>query len=193
MKKTGLYFGSFNPIHNGHLALGHYFLKNSPLDEIRFIISPQNPLKRNQNLLPEKARLEMVRCAIEELAGFSYSTIEFELSKPNYTYDTLKFITQKEPLTTFSLLMGEDNLSFFHQWKNYTEILELVTLYIYPRANSEPAVDAFSNHPKIKWFKAPILDFSATDIRERIHLGKTIAHLIPDAVRKEIQAKQYYS
>ena len=192
MKKIGLYFGTFNPIHNGHLALGQYFLKNSDLEEICFIISPQNPFKINQNLLHEKSRLEMVRSALKKSKGFSYSTIEFELPKPNYTYSTLKYLVQNAPTTDFALLMGEDNLAFFHQWKNYTEILELVTLYVYPRAESENTAESILNHPKIKRFEAPKLDCTSTEIRKRLSQGKSIKNLVPEAVFKEIQAKGYY-
>ena len=192
MKQIGLYFGSFNPIHNGHLALGHYFLENTPLEEICFIISPQSPFKFNQSLLAEKNRCELVRIAIDKLEGFSYSTIEFELPKPNYTYDTIRHFIKKQPSDKFTLLMGEDNLAFFNQWKNYKEILDLVPLYIYPRTDSEAVPKFFSNHPKIKLFNGPKFDIDSTEIRSRLSKGQPIGEFVPDAVVEEIQNNNYY-
>ncbi len=192
MKKVGLYFGTFNPIHKGHLALGNYFLKHTDLEEIRFIVSPQNPFKTDQELLAEHHRLEMVRLAIEKLPQLNCSDVEFSLPKPSYTTDTLKHLIEKEPGVSFVLLMGEDNMVHFEQWKDYQTLLMLVELYVYPRKHGNNISEVFLNHPKIQWTAAPHIPISATEIREGIKRGKNMSDWVPQACWNYLTTKKLY-
>ena len=133
MKKVGLYFGSFNPIHNGHLALGNYFARHTDLNEVWFVVSPQNPFKVGDVILEDHHRLEMVRLALEDQTNLFISDIEFSLSKPSYTINTIEHLVKINPKKQFVLLMGEDNLIHFQEWKKNQQILALVQAYVYPR------------------------------------------------------------
>lgn len=188
--KIGLFFGSFNPIHNGHLALADYFIKNTDLDQIWFVVTPHNPLKPKATLLNDYKRLELVQLAIEDYPKFRASKIEFNLPQPNYTIHTLAHLKEKYPTHQFVLILGEDNLANFDKWKNHEVILEQYELYVYPR----PGVEAkkFKNHPHVKMVDAPNMDVSSTFIRESIRNKKTVENLLPEKVWQYIDDYHLY-
>ncbi|MDR1006510.1 MAG: nicotinate-nucleotide adenylyltransferase [Bacteroidales bacterium] len=190
IKKTGLYFGSFNPIHNGHLILAEHILQNSDLSQIWFVVSPQNPLKNRASLLDNRNRLAMVRLAIDDNEGFLASDIEFSLPQPSYTINTLVYLSEKYPLREFSLILGEDNLENFNKWRNYTTILEYYKLYIYPRRAAKPS--PLAENRNVIMIDAPQIDISSSFIRENIKSGKSIRYLVPEKVRLEIEKGGYY-
>ncbi len=188
--KIGLFFGSFNPIHVGHLIIANSMAQNTDLHEVWFVVSPQNPFKKNKSLLHEFDRLSMVEKAIADNFKLKVSDVEFNLPKPSYTIDTLSVLAEKYPQHEFVLIMGEDNLVQFENWKNYDKILDYYQLYIYPRPNTPPHL--FSNHPKISRVEAPLLDISATFIRNLLKTGKSIRYLVPDEVATYIEWKKFY-
>jgi nicotinate-nucleotide adenylyltransferase len=190
MTKTGLFFGSFNPIHTGHLIIANTMLENTDLDQVWFVVSPQNPLKKSKSLLHEFDRYEIVQRAINDNYNFKVCDAEFHLPRPSYTIDTLTYLQEKYKEHEFVLIIGEDNLIQFPQWKNYEKILEYFSLYVYPRPCSEP--DELKNHPKVKMVSAPVLDISATYIRECVKNKKSIKYLVPEAVESYISEKGFY-
>lgn len=188
--KIGLFFGSFNPIHNGHLKLADYFIKHTDLDQIWLVVSPHNPLKPKSTLLNDYKRLELVQLAIEDYPKFRASTIEFDLVQPNYTIHTLAHLKEKYPQHQFVLILGEDNLSNFDKWKNYQVILEQYELYVYPRHGIEAT--KFKDHPHIKMVDAPNMDVSSTFIRESIRNKKKVSNLLPEKVWQYIEDYHLY-
>jgi nicotinate-nucleotide adenylyltransferase len=188
--KIGLYFGSFNPIHIGHIILANHFAENSDLDKIWFVVSPQNPFKKKANLLEDYHRLEMVEMAIEPFDKLAVSSVEFSLPKPSYTIDTLTVLQEKYPKHEFSILMGGDNLNHFHKWKNYEQILEYYSVYVYPRTTGEPT--ELEKHPKITLIKAPKIELSSTFIRNSIAQGKDVRALLPHTIWKHIDDMNFY-
>lgn len=179
---VGLFFGSFNPIHQGHLILAQTALNETDLDYVWFVISPQNPFKKKKNLLNEYDRLKMVDLAIEGNSRLLASNIEFSLPKPSFTIDTLTHLRDKYRTYNFGIMMGQDNLQYFHKWKNYEAILKYYPIYVYPR--SEAAASQFDDHPQVKIFQAPLLDISATYIRENIQADKSVQYLVPEKVNE---------
>ena len=184
MKKVGLYFGTFNPIHIGHLIIANHMAEFSDLDEVWFVITPQSPFKVKKSLLDNHHRLRMVEEAIEDnYPKLKASTIEFNLPQPNYTVDTLVHLGEKYgDKYHFSLMMGEDNLKSFHKWKNYEVILEHHDVYVYPRISEGEVNHQFLNHPKVHRVAAPIVEISSTFIRKNHKLGKNIKPLLPPKV-----------
>ena len=193
MKKVGLFFGTFDPIHNGHLTLANHFASESDLDSVWFVITPQNPFKLNFKMLPNENRLELVRLAIKGSTKLDVSTVEFDLPTPNYTYDTLTHLENKYPEIQFALLMGEDNMVTFQKWKQYQSILDRFELYVYPRKTQYSIPVEFKKHPKIKWTEAPLVEITSTDIRNRIQQGKEIKSNLPIEVWNCILKKGFYS
>lgn len=191
-KEVGLFFGSFNPIHTGHLIIGNHLVEHSTINELWFVVTPQNPFKKKQSLLDNHHRLEMVFRALEGYEKMCASDIEFRLPQPNYTIHTLAYLEEKHPNTAFSLIMGEDNLKNFHKWKNYEQILERYTTYVYPRISQGTIPEQFMNHPKIKKIDAPIIEISATFIRNEIKTGKNIKPLLDDRVWEYIDQMNFY-
>lgn len=192
MKKRniGLYFGSFNPIHIGHLIIAEYMIENSDLDEIWFVVSPSNPLKKKESLLDERQRLYMVNIAIEDDARFRSSDIEFKLPYPSYTCVTLAHLTERYPEKNFSLIMGEDNLENIEKWKNYEFILANFHIYTYPRADYN--CEKYKNHPSVTFVDAPIIGISATMIRQSIKAQKKVLYLLPSKVEQLIDEMGFY-
>ncbi len=188
--KVGLLFGSFNPIHIGHLILANFMATNTDLDTVWLVVSPQNPFKPSNTLLHEFDRLHMVSLAIADNPNLGVSNIEFSMPKPSYTIDTLTYLQEKYPSYEFVLIMGEDNLPFFPKWKNYESILEFHKVYVYPRSGS--ATTELSEQPNVSFVKAPILDISATFIRQCIKEEKSIKYLVPEDVIEYIKAKKLY-
>lgn len=187
---TGLYFGSFNPIHIGHLAIANYMVEYSNLDELWFIVSPHNPLKEKQSLLDDYQRLEIVNRAISDYPKFKSSSIEFSLPQPSYTCDTLAYLDEKYPTRNFSLIIGEDNLASFKKWKNFQQILDARELLVYPRPNSKKT--EFHTLPNVKLIKAPNMEISSSFIRQAISNGKDIRFFMPADAWKYIDEMNFY-
>lgn len=190
--KIGLYFGTFNPIHVGHLIIANHLVENSDLDQIWFVVTPLSPFKKKSNLLANHHRLEMVYMATENYDKLKPSDIEFGLPEPNFTVHTLANLEEKYPNYDFSLLMGEDNLKSFHKWKNYEAILENYNLYVYPRISEGIIEHQFKNHPKIHKVNAPIVEISSTMIRKSIQEQKNITPLLDSKVLKFIDEMNFY-
>ena len=175
-----LYFGSFNPIHNGHLAVAQKVLDEKLSDELWLVVSPQNPLKEEEALWPEADRLAMVRLAIEGKPGIKASDYEFHLPRPSYTYQTLIRLKQDFPQHSFNVLIGGDNLEAFDHWRDHRKILDEFGLIVYPRPGYEN--EELANHPNVTLLDAPLLDISSTEIRERLNNGLTLDPLVPKRV-----------
>jgi nicotinate-nucleotide adenylyltransferase len=187
--KIGLYFGSFNPVHIGHLIIANHVINNTDLQQVWFIISPHNPLKLSSSLLNEYHRLHLVQSAIEGETKLKASNIEFHLPRPSYTVDTLAYLKEKYPQHQFAIILGSDSFSNLTKWKNYEVIVKNHPLYIYERADFK-----INNGLKadIHLLKAPLLQISSTRIRELIKEGKSIRYMVPDIVKEEIERNGYY-
>ena len=186
----GLFFGTFNPVHTGHLILAQTVLNETPLEYIWFVVSPQNPFKQKKNLLGEYDRLRMVELAVEGHDRFRASNIEFALPRPSYTIDTLTHLRERFVSYRFSLIMGEDNLLHLHKWKNHDAILKYYPIYVYPRG--EKVSSLLDTHPTIYRFEAPLLNISATYLRNCIQTGKSIRYMVPLAVEEYIVMRGLY-
>jgi len=187
--RIGLYFGSFNPIHHGHLIIANFVLQNSDLKQVWFIVSPQNPLKPSAGLLNEYHRLFLVNIAIEEEKNLKASDIEFKLPRPSYTIDTLTYLREKYPQHQFAIIMGSDSFQNLTNWKNYQQILKNYPIYVYLRSGYETIKEPEST---LTILKAPLLEISATHIRNNIREKKSIRYLVPDRVMEEIEKNRYY-
>lgn len=189
-KKIGLFFGSFNPIHIGHLIIAEYMVEHSDLKELWFVVSPCNPLKKKQSLLDERQRLYMVNLAIEDDFRFRSSDIEFKLSQPSYTSHTLAFLEEKYPDKEFCLIMGEDNLDCIEKWYNYQHILDNYRIYVYPRDDYK--TENKRNLPNITYVDAPKIGISATMIRNGIREKKSVRYMMPEKVAKYVDEMGVY-
>ncbi|WP_111978172.1 nicotinate (nicotinamide) nucleotide adenylyltransferase [Algibacillus agarilyticus] len=187
---TGLYFGSFNPIHIGHLAVANYMLEFTDLDEIWFVVSPQTPLKKKHSLLNDQFRLKMVKLAMSQDPRFSVSDVEFEMPKPSYTSDTLTHLSKHHPDRQFVLVMGADGLSTFPGWKKFEFIQDKYTRYVYPRFEDD--IETYKEQKNIKFVQAPKMEISSSFIRDGIKSGKDIRHFLPSKVYDFIQTKGFY-
>lgn len=187
--KIGLYFGSFNPIHIGHLIIANHILNETDLEKIWFVVSPQNPFKQSNALLNEFDRLHLVRLATENDNRMGVSDIEFKLPRPSYTSDTLIHLCEKHPGVSFSIIMGSDSFQNIEKWKNYKFIIDNYTIYIYNRPGFEikdlPTGNIFILY-------APLIQVSSTDIRGLLRQGKSIRYLVPEEVREEIETRRFY-
>lgn len=190
VQKIGLFFGSFNPIHTGHLIIANIMAETTDLKKVWFVVSPQNPFKPSKGLLHEFDRFDMVRAAIHDNFKLEVSDVEFNLPKPSYTIHTLVYLQEKHPDKKFVIIMGEDNLPSFTKWKNYEVILQNYELYVYPRPGVQ--LSELKTHPSIKLVEAPMLDISATFIRNCIRRKQSVRYLVHDAVEEIIRAKGYY-
>ena len=185
----GLYFGSFNPIHIGHLIIANHVLNETSLEKIWFIVSPQNPLKKSNSLLNEFDRLHLVRLAVQDDNRIKCSDIEFSLSKPSYTTNTLAFLSEKYPEHKFSIIMGSDSYQNLDKWKNFETIVSNYSIYVYKREGHE--INKFwGGEPVI--LNAPLIQVSATQIRDHIKNSKSIRYLVPEIVREEIETRKFY-
>ncbi len=190
--KIGLYFGSFNPIHVGHLIIANHLAEHTNLQQIWMVVTPHNPLKQKSSLLDDYQRLHLVNLATEDYTKIKASDVEFKLPQPNYTVNTLAHLKDKYPQHEFSLIMGEDNLKSLHKWKNYEFILENHDIYVYPRISEEEAVLDLKNHQRIHKINAPIVEISSTFIRESIKNKKNIRPLVPEKVWQYIDHNNFY-
>jgi len=193
VKKVGLYFGTFNPVHVGHMVLANHIVEFSGLDEVWFVVTPQSPFKTKKTLLDDHHRYQMVYEATKEYAKLKPSKIEFDLPTPNYTVNTLAHLMEIHGSKyRFSLIMGEDNLKGFHKWKNFEVILEHHDIYVYPRISDGKIEHRFKDHPKIKMIDAPIMELSSTFIRKQHKAGKNIRPMLSDAVWKYMDEMNFY-
>ncbi|MBT6881515.1 MAG: nicotinate-nucleotide adenylyltransferase [Flavobacterium sp.] len=190
--KVGLYFGTFNPIHVGHIIIANHLVEYSDLDEVWMVVTPHNPHKKKSSLLANHHRFELVYLALQKYTKIKPSDIEFKLPQPNYTVNTLAHINEKYPQHEFSLIMGEDNLKSFHKWKNYDVILENHTIYCYPRISNGEIKSKLENHPKIHKIDAPIIEISATLIRQGIKNNKNVAPMLSVETWKYIDEMNFY-
>lgn len=191
--KIGLYFGTFNPIHIGHMIIVNHMAEHSDLDQIWMVVTPHNPHKQKNTLLDDYHRLHMVHLATEDFPKIKPSDIEFKLPQPNYTVNTLAHLQEKFPQHEFALIMGEDNLNSLHKWKNYEVILQNHTIYVYPRVNSGEMDAQFINNPKIHRVGAPIIELSSTFIRESIKNKKNIIPMLPHKVWDYVEHNLFYT
>jgi len=190
--KIGLYFGTFNPIHVGHLTIANHLVEHSDLDQVWFVVTPLSPFKKKSSLLDNQQRLEMVYRATKDYTKLRPTDIEFALKQPNYTIDTLTYLFEKFPEHEFALIMGEDNLKSFHKWKNYELILENHNIFVYPRVSNGKIDTQFNNHPKIIKVDAPIMQLSSTFIRNEIKTGKNIRPMLPQHVWEYLDEMNFY-
>ncbi|MCG9792045.1 nicotinate (nicotinamide) nucleotide adenylyltransferase [Flavobacterium algicola] len=200
--KIGLYFGTFNPMHVGHLIIANHMVEHTDLDQVWMVVTPHNPLKKKSTLLDDYHRLHMVNLATEDFPKLRPSDIEFKLPQPNYTINTLVYLEEKYANYEFALIMGEDNLNSLHKWKNYEVILKNYSLYVYPRLETKDIVadgvvngtDKFDykNNPKIKMIDAPVVEISSTFIRENIKSNKNVQPLLPNKVWEYIDHNNFY-
>jgi nicotinate-nucleotide adenylyltransferase len=189
--KVGLYFGSFNPIHHGHLLIASYVLQHTDLKQVWFVVSPQNPLKPAASLLNEYHRFYLVQLAIEGENGFKASDIEFKLPKPSYTADTLAYLQEKYPTHEFAIIMGSDSFQNLPKWKNYTWLLTNYPVYVYRRPEHE-TLPVYPEALAIHVLDAPLLPISSTQIRKDVKAGRSMRYLVPENVRQEIERNGYY-
>jgi nicotinate-nucleotide adenylyltransferase len=186
----GLFFGSFNPVHIGHMVIANFMLEFTDLDEVWFLISPQNPFKTRENLLADNHRYYMVNLAVEDNFRLKASNFEFHLPKPSYTINTLTYLKEKYPQKHFVILAGSDILPTLDKWKNYEKILEQYDLYIYPRPDTKP--HPYLNHPRIKFVNAPLMDISSSFIRAAIKEGRNVSFLLSQKVYNYITEMHFY-
>ncbi|MEZ7527098.1 nicotinate (nicotinamide) nucleotide adenylyltransferase [Cloacibacterium normanense] len=193
MKKIGLFFGSFNPIHIGHLILANYILENSDMDELWFVVSPQNPFKDKKSLLTDHNRLDMVQLAVKNYPKMRASNVEFSLPKPSYTIDTLTYLKEKYPNYSFALIMGEDNLDSLPKWKNAEKLTSDYQIIVYPRTfEGEKKDSEYLQHENISMVNAPIIELSATEIRNMIKEGKNVRPMLPPEVFEYLDGSSFY-
>jgi nicotinate-nucleotide adenylyltransferase len=201
MKQIGLFFGSFNPVHQGHLILANYLVEETALEEVWFVITPQSPFKQKQRLLDNHHRLALVEEAIEGYPKLKVSTVEFGLPAPQYTALTIAHLMEKHPEASFSLIVGQDQLKSFHKWYNYQALLEGHQIYVYPRmpeealAASKPLKQPkpeILNHSNLILVSAPVVEISSSYIRKALKAGKNIRPLLPPAVWKYMDEMNFY-
>jgi nicotinate-nucleotide adenylyltransferase len=196
MAKIGLYFGSFNPVHIGHMAIAGYMTEFAGLDQVWFVVSPHNPLKKKETLLADHHRLYMSQLAIGDNDRLKASDIEFKLPVPSYTIDTLTYLKEKYPKNEFCLVMGEDNLFTLHKWKNADELVSTYPIYVYPRPDAErpssPLLDRILSTADVHHVDAPLMKISGTFIRNGIKNGKDMSYFLPPLVWKYIKEMHFY-
>lgn len=189
--KVALFFGSFNPIHIGHVILANYIIENVDLEELWFVVSPQNPLKSKKTLLHDYDRYDMVEMAIKNYPKMKVSDIEFSMPRPSYTIDTLTYLYEKFPDYDFSLIMGEDNLASLPKWKNHEKLVDNHRIIVYPRAFEQKGIKKYEHH-NIQKITAPIIELSATEIRKMIKEHKNVRPMLPPEVFEYIDKKGFY-
>jgi len=188
--KTGLFFGSFNPVHIGHLIIADHIAQYTDLREVWLVVSPHNPLKEKSSLARDHDRLHLVQLAVEDNPRLKASSVEFQLPKPSYTIDTLTYLREKYPEKEFALIMGSDNFRSIHLWKNYQMLLDHFDIYLYNRPEEE--MENVRQHPRVFIVPAPLLGISSTYIRERIKSGKSVRYLVPEKVFDYLETSGMY-
>lgn len=188
--KIGLFFGSFNPVHSGHMVIAGYMAEFTDLDQVWLVVSPHNPLKIKDSLLQDYHRMSLVKIAIGDFRKLKASDIEFKLPRPSYTINTLTYLFEKHPNHKFVLILGSDNLESFKKWKNYEQILEQVELYVYPRKDN-PGGELLK-HSKVKVITAPVMELSSSFIRQAIKDKKDVRYMMPEKVWEYIDEMNFY-
>lgn len=188
--KIGLFFGSFNPVHTGHMIIANHLATRADLDKVWMVVSPQNPFKPKKTLARDHDRLHLVHLAIGDNTRLHASNVEFDLPQPSYTIDTLIYLKEKYPQHEFAIIMGGDNLSSFHLWKNYEQILAHHDIYVYKRPGSD--LGELAAHPRVRLCEAPMLDISATYIRDALKNGFSVQYLVPDTVWGYLEGSSMY-
>lgn len=189
--KIGLFFGTYNPVHVGHMVIANYMVEFTDLDQIWLVVTPQNPFKQKESMLKDYDRLHLMHLAIGDDSRLKASDIEFSLPQPNYTVTTLAYIKEKFPEHQFALIMGADNLNNFHKWKNHEVILKDHELYVYPRLESNEG-GQLRQHYKVNYVEAPVMKISSSFIRRAIGEGKNVNHYMPSATAKYIDEMNFY-
>ena len=190
-KQIGLFFGSFNPVHVGHLIIAEFMATRTELDQVWFVVSPHNPLKERNTLAKDQARLQMVRLAIEENPKLKASNIEFSLPKPSYTIDTMVYLHEKYPQHKFSLIMGGDNFASIDKWKNFELLLKRYPIHIYNRKNWKVEKEVCKK-ADIRYYDLPLLDISSTFIRQSLREGKSVRYMVPENVWQFLEGSTLY-
>lgn len=190
MKRTGLFFGSFNPVHVGHLVIANAMLSHSDLEEVWFVVSPQNPHKERKSLLADRQRLHMVALAVADNYRLRACDVEFTLPIPSYTCLTLACLAERYPDREFSLIMGSDNLATFDRWRNYQWIIDNYRVYVYPRPGSSDC--PLSQHPHVTMVDVPMMDISSTYIREQVRQGHDVRYLLTEPVYRYLTEMHFY-
>ena len=188
--KIGLFFGSFNPVHVGHLIIANFMATHTDLKEVWMVVSPQNPLKKKSTLARDQDRLHLVRLATDDNPKIKASNIEFDLPKPSYTIDTLTYLNEAHPEKEFVLIMGGDNLGTLHKWKNYEQILKYYEVYVYQRPNYD--LGELATHSSVSIFEAPLMQISASYIRKCIKEKKSVQYLVPEKVYEYLSSSSLY-
>lgn len=198
-KRIGLYFGTFNPIHVGHLIIANHMVQYAGLAELWFVVSPQNPLKPKASLLADYHRLALVRIAVEDNYQLKASNVEFDLPQPSYTIHTLVALSEKHPDYDFTIIMGEDNLNTLPKWKNYDQILENYSILVYPRVESDENLSVrkegrseLIEHPKVTMIDAPLMKISASFIRKAVNEGRDVRYLLTEPVMRYVDEMNFY-
>ena len=191
MKKVGLFFGTYNPVHVGHMVIANYMVEFTDMDELWMVVTPHNPFKKKSSLLKDYDRLHLVQLAISDDTRLKACSIEFDLPQPNYTCDTLAYLTEKYAGVHFSLIMGADNLNHFHKWKNHEVILENHDLYVYPRMDSNEGGE-LKRHYKVNYVEAPVMRISSTFIRNALKESQNVRHYMPAEVAKYVAEMNLY-
>ena len=189
--KIGLFFGTYNPVHVGHMVIANYIVEFTEMDQLWMVVTPQNPFKQKKAMLQDFDRLHLVNLAIGDDPRMRSSDIEFSLPRPSYTSDTLVYLKEKFPMHVFSLIMGADNLNNFHKWKNHEEILKNHEIYVYPRLDSNEG-GILRHHEKVRYVDAPIIKISSSFIRKSIKAGKDVSHFMPEKVSSYIEEMNTY-
>jgi len=189
---TALFFGSFNPIHIGHLIIANTVIQLEEINKLWFVVSPHNPFKNKSTLLSERDRMHLVNLAIDDNYNFKTSDVEFNLPKPNYTIDTLTYLSEKHPNKNFTLIMGGDNLTHLHKWKNFEVLIKNYKIIVYPRPGEKIEIKDQLKNAKIKIIEAPMLSISATYIRNQIKENKSVKYLVPDKSLEYLESMKFY-
>lgn len=189
-KRIGLFFGSFNPVHVGHLIIASQVVEQTDRDEVWFVVSPQNPFKHKDSLLDQRQRLHLVRLAIGDDDRLRASDVEFGLPVPSYTVDTLAHLGERHPAHDFALIMGSDNLQSLPKWKNAPVLLDRYRMLVYPRPGFDGG--ALREHPAVRWLDLPLLQISATFVRQAIAEGRSTRYLLPDPVYRYVEEMGFY-
>ena len=190
--KVGLFFGTFNPIHVGHMILANYLAEFTDLDEVWFVITPRSPFKLKKTMLANNHRMVLANIAVENYPKLKTSGIEFDLEPPYYTVNTLAHLEERYPEYKFSIIMGEDNIKGFHRWKNYEVILENYEVYVYPRISDSKVDPLIEEHPHVHFVNAPIIEVSSSFIRKGIQEGNDISTMLPESVWKYVDEMNFY-